>query len=103
MDGSVVSVNHVPIRLTDERWRHIVENHDDMAGHYYDVLETLADPDAVYEGNSGELLAVSSISRPRLLVVVYKETSSADGFVITAFFTTRNQPIERRRRLWIRP
>ena len=28
----VKSVNNVPIRLTDERWIHIVENHDDLAG-----------------------------------------------------------------------
>ena len=26
------SINGVPIRLTAERWLHIVENHDDMAG-----------------------------------------------------------------------
>ncbi len=36
-----VSVNHVKIRLTSERWSHIVENHNDMAGYYYDVLETI--------------------------------------------------------------
>jgi hypothetical protein len=24
------SINRVPIRLTDERWRHIVENRDEM-------------------------------------------------------------------------
>ncbi len=32
------SVKGVPIRLTSERWYHIVENHDDMAGHYDDVI-----------------------------------------------------------------
>jgi uncharacterized protein YuzE len=32
----VVSVNGVPIRLTAERWYHIVENHDDLASYYYD-------------------------------------------------------------------
>ena len=30
-----VSRNGVPIRLTEERWFHIVENHDDLAGYYY--------------------------------------------------------------------
>jgi hypothetical protein len=34
----------VPVRLSDERWRHIVEHHDDLAGHYHDVLETVATP-----------------------------------------------------------
>lgn len=28
-----ISVDGVPIRLTAERWLHIVENHDDLAGH----------------------------------------------------------------------
>ena len=27
------SVDGVPIRLTTERWFHIVENHEDLAGH----------------------------------------------------------------------
>ena len=40
----VMSVDGVPIRLTEERWFHIVENHDDMAGHYEDVLEPLPIP-----------------------------------------------------------
>ena len=37
MPDITYSVNNVPIRLTDERWIHIVENHDDMAGYYFDV------------------------------------------------------------------
>ncbi len=32
-----------------------------MAGYYSEVLETVEDPDAVYEGNSGELLAAKEI------------------------------------------
>ncbi len=28
-----ISVNGVPIRLTDERWSHIVNAHDDLAGY----------------------------------------------------------------------
>jgi hypothetical protein len=48
-----VSFDGIPIRLTEERWFHIVENHDDMAGHYDDVLETVADPDAVLPGIVG--------------------------------------------------
>jgi hypothetical protein len=34
----VKSINGVPIRLTEERWVHIIENHDDMAGYYDEVL-----------------------------------------------------------------
>ena len=32
------SVNGVPIRLTYERWYHIVENHDELASRFHDVL-----------------------------------------------------------------
>ena len=58
---SVASVDGVPIRLTEERWFHIVENHDDMAGHYDDVLETVADPDLVLSGHGGSLIAVVTL------------------------------------------
>ncbi len=34
----IISKNGVPIRLTAERWWHIIENHDDLAGYYDDVL-----------------------------------------------------------------
>ena len=27
----VKSINGVPIRLTEERWVHIIENHDDLS------------------------------------------------------------------------
>ena len=40
-----ISKAGVPIRLTDERWYHIVENHDDLAGYYDEVLLTVEDPD----------------------------------------------------------
>jgi len=39
------SINDVPIRLTTERWFHIVENHDDMAGHYDHILDAIENPD----------------------------------------------------------
>jgi hypothetical protein len=47
------SINNVPIRLTHERWFHIVENHDGY------------------------------------LNVIYRELSTTDGFIITAFFTSK--------------
>ena len=50
------SKNGVSIRLTDERWVHIVEEHSEMAGYYVDILEAIQEPDAIYEGKAGELL-----------------------------------------------
>jgi hypothetical protein len=36
----------------------------------------------------------------KYLVVVYREVSKTDGFVITAFLTKRKRQFERRHRLW---
>ena len=66
---TVYSINKVPLRLTGERWLHIVENHDDLAGHFHNVLGTVVEPDVILEGRAGELLAVRA-TRPRALVVV---------------------------------
>lgn len=94
----VHSLNKVPIRLTNERWVHIVENHDDLAGRFYEVLDTIADPDTILEGIGGELLAVKQY-KPLSLMVVYKEVSAADGFIITAFQTSRVDSLIRSRKI----
>lgn len=54
----IQSKNGVPIRLTDERWFHIVEEHSELAGSYFEVLETVEAPQAIYEGKAKELLAI---------------------------------------------
>ena len=84
-----VSVNHVSIRLTHERWYHISENHDDLAGYYDDVLDTVENPDFVMRGHRESLIAVKSYGRRRYLHVVYRELSDDDGFVITPFSPAR--------------
>ena len=43
----VYSRNSIPIRLTEERWRHIVNRHVEMAGQRERVLETVAEPDVI--------------------------------------------------------
>jgi hypothetical protein len=84
-----ISKSGVPIRLTDERWYHIVENHDDLAGYYDEVLITVEDPDLIMRGYHGALVAVRSLGRGKYLAVIYRELSRKDGFVITAFFTAQ--------------
>jgi hypothetical protein len=69
----VLSKNEVPIRLTDERWTHIVEEHCELAGMRLEVLETVANPSRIIEGVEGELLAVQKIHTGKHLVVVYRE------------------------------
>ncbi|MBI5748597.1 MAG: hypothetical protein HZA00_05675 [Nitrospinae bacterium] len=98
----VQSKNDVLIRLTEERWLHITEEHSEMAGYYFEVLETVQDPEAIYEGNDNELLAIKEIEQGKYMVVVYKEASREDGFVITAFLTRKIKQVQRRMKLWPR-
>jgi len=92
----------VPVRLTAERWSHIVEEHSELAGLRADVLETVAEAEAVHEGAAGELLASRIRESGHALVVVYRETSPHDGFIITAFLTRRPERLDRRPKRWPR-
>ena len=85
---TALSHHGVPIRLTPERWMHIVENHDDLAGMMYEVLEVVAKPDVIIDGDRDECIAIQARD-PLALVVVYREISVADGFIITAFQTSK--------------
>jgi hypothetical protein len=69
----VKSKNGVPIRLTEERWFHITEEHSEMAGSYFEVLEAVAEPEAIYEGKTGECIAVRGRESGKYIEVVYKE------------------------------
>jgi len=93
------SKNGVPIRLTDERWSHVTEEHAELAGLRLEVLETIAQPERVLAGRAGEQFAVRQLGEGKWLVAVYRELES-DGFVITAFLTRRLQSFTRRRQLW---
>jgi hypothetical protein len=92
-----ISVNGVPIRLTAERWSHIVNNHDDMAGYFDDCLQVIESPDLVLAGTRGSFKAVKGYGRNRYLVVIYREVGRHDGFVITAYFV---RDFGRRNVLW---
>ncbi len=92
-----ISVRGIPIRLTPERWMHIIEARDELAGRMPDVLETVENPDWVTKGYRGALVAWKGFARRRFLSVVYKEVSKRDGFIVTAFFTSKPK---RRNRVW---
>jgi hypothetical protein len=90
----------VPIRLTDERWAHIVEEHSELGGLREEVLQTIAEADRVLAGTRAELLAIRKMETAKALVVVDRETSPQDGFVITAFLTSRWESLDRRQQVW---
>ena len=96
--AEVRSVYGHRIRLTLRQWVHIIENHDYMAGNRELVLETVADPDELLEGEAGEVLALRAYPLTNLTaktaVVVYRE--EPDGFVITAWLTSRPEQVRAR-------
>ncbi|MFQ5868222.1 MAG: hypothetical protein ACE5IT_09575 [bacterium] len=98
----VRSKSGVLIRLAEERWFHITEEHSEMAGFYFEVLETVEEPEVIYEGRAGECIAVREIEKGKYMAVIYRELSKEDGFVITAFLTRRRKQLERRRKIWHR-
>ena len=93
------SIDGVPIRLTTERWFHIVENHDDLAGHYDNVLDVVENPDMILRGYRSSLIAIRGAGRGQYLAVIYRQLSNNDGFIITAYFTSK---IDRKKALWKR-
>jgi hypothetical protein len=67
-----------------------------------EILDTIENPDLVQAGDYGELLAVRLWPHTPLttkyLVVPYRETTTSDGFILTAYLTRRPSP--RRRTIW---
>lgn len=92
-----LSIDGVPIRFPLERWFHIMENHDDMASYYDDVLETVENPNMILRGYRGTLIAVRNYGHQRYLMVVYRQISANDGFIITAYFTSK---IDKKKAIW---
>lgn len=91
------SQNGVPIRLTQERWEHIIDNKPYMEKHYETVLTAVERPTRILRGYAGALVAVLTLSRQQHLHVVYKEINSGDGFVVTAFIARK---VNKRMQLW---
>jgi len=96
----IQSKNNVSIRLTEERWLHITEEHSEMAGYYFEVLETVETSEEIYQGIAGECIATKEIEKGKYIVVIYKELDKKDGFIITAFLTRKKKQFERRTKLW---
>ncbi|HLG29655.1 MAG TPA: hypothetical protein VI387_05535 [Candidatus Brocadiales bacterium] len=105
MIGAVVSKNGKKIRLTAERWSHIVESHDYMAGNQDMVFESLEDPDKIISGGKKEFIAIKHYDKTSIsekhVIVIYKEEDKG-GFVITAFMTSKPEKIIKKGVIWKR-
>ena len=82
------------VRLTDERLRHILRRHPEMAFHLHRFAETLAEPDAVRPSRSSPTvhlyyrLYTDLRGRNRYVCLVVKR-SGDDSFVLTAYLDRR--------------
>ncbi len=100
--ASTRSKNGVLIRLTKERWKHIVLMHPNLYGRHAQVINSVKAPDYILRGKAGELLAVLMLSMRRYLVVVYKEERN-DGFIITSYETNDTKWLFKKELIWNRP
>jgi len=66
----VVSKKGISIRLTDERWAHITEEHCELAGLREDVMETVARPERIVLGGDGEMIALRELEQGKHIVVI---------------------------------
>ncbi len=66
------------------------------------VAETLASPHIIQQGDAGELIALRFYAEApvinKFVVVIYRETSQDDGFILTAYLS--NFPNNRRTTIW---
>ena len=74
MIGTIILKNGKEIRLSEERWYHIVESHDYMAGNQDIIFETLESPDIIVKGRKEEFMAIkyyakTSISEKHAVVI----------------------------------
>jgi hypothetical protein len=98
------------IRLTEKQWEHIVTARPELSDFMKEILLTVEQPDEVLEPlqrDRPQLHAVKKfekLSRFGLnqnLVVVYRETTVQEGFIITAFPISDKRK-SRMYRLWRR-
>lgn len=92
----------IEIRLSEERWIHIIERHPETTEQEALIEETISTPDIIQEGSKGELLSIKKfkktpITENKYCVVIYKYENNS-GFIVTAYFTRR--PSFRRKLVW---
>ena len=78
------SINGVPIRLTEERWEHVLDSHPELASYRETVLEAVENPDYILSSRRGALAAVIVLGRKAFLHVFYVEKNRYDGFILSA-------------------
>ncbi|MHB8629997.1 MAG: hypothetical protein ACYDBJ_28580 [Aggregatilineales bacterium] len=82
-----------PIRLTQERWQHILE-HPEMTEQRERIIETLVSPDIIIATEADpdvhtyhRLYPQTLVTRKYLIVAI--KVLADDAFILTAFFSRR--------------
>jgi len=105
--ATAVSIDNVVIRITKERWEHVITRHR-LEKSLQEILETISKPDKIFVPPTGypqQKMAIKKFSSLKQiglainLTVHYKEISTEDGFLITAFAIS-NKRLERLVRRW---
>jgi hypothetical protein len=96
---TVYSINNVPIRLTEERWQHVVDAHPYMTRYCEEMLDAVESPEYILSGHRKSLIAVVVLGKKKILRVMYRELSSDDGFIITAY---TEYSFDKKRAIWRR-
>jgi hypothetical protein len=73
-----------------------------MAGRQTELFETIAEPDCILEGSEGAFIALRDQTDGKTLVAVHKVMSEDEGFVVTAYRTSKKSKQLRRRIVWQR-
>ncbi|MBK8549583.1 MAG: hypothetical protein IPL53_00435 [Ignavibacteria bacterium] len=78
------------LRLSIERWVHIIDRHPEMEKLIEYIEDTLLYPDFLIELDNKEMHAIkrfekSPLSKNKFCVVIYSD----DGFIITSYFVRR--------------
>lgn len=96
LDGPIRVPTGAWVRLPRERWRHIEKCHPEVEAYRRDMATALESPDKILEGDAGARMAVHRLTHGehvhKLLVVVYREVTETDGFVVTAYIARRLSP-----------
>ena len=88
------SKNGASIRLTEKQWEHIIAARPELGNFMKEIMNAVEQPDELFEPQirvKPQLHAVkrvetlSKFGLSQNIVVVYRETSFQEGFIITAF------------------
>jgi len=77
-----------------------------MNGNILELIKTIEDPETITKGVSDELRCIRFFPHthlgPKFLMVAYKELSPNDGFIITAYKTSKIRKLASREIIWTR-